>query len=250
LFCSTVFSEAVVNYLCSTGVEQLRQYLIVAQNNKATLEYHENCKQKLLIISDLLAFLATQNNGYLRKAIRDMIIEDREILRNTAPTFEQLHDLSLPFLIRMVTNSPDLLRFVVHNAHDLATTDLIVNGAKFISQLNKQCLLPKLSNTAYSYAAFMRQLVFYLNSEGLALVMEVALPVALNDHLIESFPGYKTAFCNKLRNGACSILEKEKSTFFVEYLENYDESYVDCYLERDFWSDSNRCSFTENVPRN
>lgn len=43
------------------------------QTNQASMELHESYKQKFLSISDVFAFLATQNNAELRSAIRDML---------------------------------------------------------------------------------------------------------------------------------------------------------------------------------
>lgn len=66
------------------------------------------------------------------------------------------------------------------------TTGFIINGTKYISQLNKQCLLPLLPNMEYTYTAFMRQITFYLNSDALAHIMELILPIAFDDNIFES----------------------------------------------------------------
>lgn len=66
------------------------------------------------------------------------------------------------------------------------TTGFVINGAKYVSQLNKQCLLPLLPNTEYTYTAFMRQITFYLNSDALAHIVELMLPIAFDDNIFES----------------------------------------------------------------
>lgn len=48
-----------------------------------------------------------------------LLQDDREFLENATATPEQLQNLSLPFLIKIVANSPDVLRFLVHNVYDL-----------------------------------------------------------------------------------------------------------------------------------
>lgn len=66
------------------------------------------------------------------------------------------------------------------------TKSFIISGAKYISQLNKQCLLPLLPNMEYTYTAFMRQITFYLNSDALAHIVELMLPIVFDDNIFES----------------------------------------------------------------
>lgn len=49
----------------------------------------------------------------------EFLQNDRDLLENETTTPEQLQNLSLPFLIKIVANSPDILRFLVHNVYDL-----------------------------------------------------------------------------------------------------------------------------------
>lgn len=43
-----------------------------------------------------------------------------------------------------------------------------------------------LPNTEYTYTAFIRQMIFYLNPEALDHIMELALPIALDEGIFES----------------------------------------------------------------
>ncbi|VBB26235.1 unnamed protein product [Acanthocheilonema viteae] len=200
------FPDAIVAHLLKIGIQDFKNYLNTVLINQVPVEFHESYKQKFLSICDVFAFLATQNNAELRNAMREMICNDREVLENATTTPEQLQNLSLPFLIKMVANSPDILRFLVHNVYDLVTRGFIINGAKYISQLNKQWLLPVLPNTEYTYTAFMRQITFYLNSDALAHIVELMLPIAFNDNIFEKFGNYDQAFQMSMKDSALQIL--------------------------------------------
>ncbi|MCP9262618.1 hypothetical protein DINM_005981 [Dirofilaria immitis] len=179
------FPDTIVAHLLKIGIQDFKHYLNAVLTNQAPMELHESYKQKFLSICDVFTFLASQNNAELRNAMREMINKDREVLENSTSTVEQLQNLSLAFLIKIVANSAEILRFLVHNVYDLVTTDFIISGAKYVSQLNKQCLLPLLPNMEYTYTAFMRQMAFYLNSDALAHIVELLLPIAFNDNIFE-----------------------------------------------------------------
>ncbi|VDM91445.1 unnamed protein product [Litomosoides sigmodontis] len=200
------FPETIISHLLKIGMQDFKRYLNGALTSQVPVELHESYKQKFLSICDVFAFLSTQNNADLRNAMREMIHDDREVLENATATSEQLQNLSLPFLIKIVANSPDILRFLVHNVYDLVTTGFIINGAKYISQLNKQCLLPLLPNTEYTYTAFMRQITFYLNSDALAHIMELMLPIAFDDNIFGKFGNYDQTFQASMKNSALQIL--------------------------------------------
>uniref|UniRef100_A0A158Q7K8 Xpo1 domain-containing protein n=1 Tax=Elaeophora elaphi TaxID=1147741 RepID=A0A158Q7K8_9BILA len=209
------FPDTIVAHLLKIGIQDFKHYLNAVLTNQAPMELHESYKQKFLSICDVFTFLATQNNAELKNAMREMICGDREVLENATATPEQLQNLSLPFLIKMVANSPDILRFLVHNVYDLGslsfviksvTEGFIINGAKYVSQLNKQCLLPLLPNTEYTYTAFMRQITFYLNSDALARIVELMLPIAFNDNIFEKFGNYDQRFQTSMKDSALQIL--------------------------------------------
>uniref|UniRef100_A0A915PU15 Uncharacterized protein n=1 Tax=Setaria digitata TaxID=48799 RepID=A0A915PU15_9BILA len=200
------FPDAIVGHLLKIGMQDFKQYLSAVQTSQVPIELHESYKQKFVSICDVFTFLASQNNAELRNAMRDIIGNDREVFENAEATAEQLQNLSLPFLIKMVANSPDILRFLVHNAYDLVTTNFVVNGAKYVSQLNKQCLLPLLPNTEYTYTAFIRQMIFYLNSDALTHIVELLLPVAFDDSIFKKFGNYDPSFQTSMKDGAFQVL--------------------------------------------
>ncbi|KAM3717610.1 Integrator complex subunit [Dirofilaria immitis] len=200
------FPDTIVAHLLKIGIQDFKHYLNAVLTNQAPMELHESYKQKFLSICDVFTFLASQNNAELRNAMREMINKDREVLENSTSTVEQLQNLSLAFLIKIVANSAEILRFLVHNVYDLVTTDFIISGAKYVSQLNKQCLLPLLPNMEYTYTAFMRQMAFYLNSDALAHIVELLLPIAFNDNIFEKFDNYDQSFQQSMKGSALQIL--------------------------------------------
>ncbi|VIO97984.1 Uncharacterized protein BM_BM10867 [Brugia malayi] len=200
------FPDTIVAHLLKIGIQDFKHYLNAILTSQVPIELHENYKQKFLSVCDVFTFLATQNNSELRNAMREMISNDRDLLENETTTPEQLQNLSLPFLIKIVANSPDILRFLVHNVYDLVTTDFIISGAKYVSQLNKQCLLPLLPNMEYTYTAFMRQITFYLNSDALAHIVELMLPIAFDDNVFRKFDNYDQSFQTSMKDSALQIL--------------------------------------------
>ncbi|EJW75606.1 hypothetical protein WUBG_13487, partial [Wuchereria bancrofti] len=113
------FPDTIVAHLLKIGIQDFKHYLNAVLTSQVPIELHENYKQKFLSVCDVFTFLATQNNSELRNAMREMISNDRDVLENETATPEQLQNLSLPFLIKIVANSPDILRFLVHNVYDL-----------------------------------------------------------------------------------------------------------------------------------
>ncbi|OZC12231.1 hypothetical protein X798_00752 [Onchocerca flexuosa] len=217
------FPDTIVAHLLKIGMQDFKRYLNAVLSgeyflyyafllykegltNQAPIEVHENHKQKFLPICDVFTFLASQNNAELRNAMRELISNDREVLENPTATSEQLQNLSLPFLVKIVANSAEVLRFLVHNVYDLITTSFIISGSKYVSQLNKQCLLPLLPNMEYTYTAFMRQIAFYLNSDALAHIVELMLPIAFNDNIFEKLGNYDQPFQQSMKDSALQIL--------------------------------------------
>ncbi|VDO30336.1 unnamed protein product, partial [Onchocerca flexuosa] len=200
------FPDTIVAHLLKIGMQDFKRYLNAVLTNQAPIEVHENHKQKFLPICDVFTFLASQNNAELRNAMRELISNDREVLENPTATSEQLQNLSLPFLVKIVANSAEVLRFLVHNVYDLITTSFIISGSKYVSQLNKQCLLPLLPNMEYTYTAFMRQIAFYLNSDALAHIVELMLPIAFNDNIFEKLGNYDQPFQQSMKDSALQIL--------------------------------------------
>ncbi|VDN01837.1 unnamed protein product [Thelazia callipaeda] len=200
------FPDTIVAHLLRLGIQELMHYHSVVQNNKASIDLHESYKQKFLLLCDVFTFLANQNNTELRNAARELITKDRENLESEITTPEQMQCFSLPFLIKMIASSTDLLRFLVHSTYDLVTTKFVVNGVKYISLLDRQCLLPILSNTDYNYTAFIRQMTFYLDSNALAHIVEIVLPIAFDDNIFRTMNNCDQSLCSLMKDGALQIL--------------------------------------------
>lgn len=71
---------------------------------------------------------------------RALLQNDREVLENATPTPEQLQNLSLPFLVKIVANSAEVLRFLVHNVYDLSQLSFVIYSDILLKILSVETL--------------------------------------------------------------------------------------------------------------
>lgn len=213
LHITATFPAAVAPYLLKIGLDEFKQYVLsiaspdINKNSSLAIETHEAYKQKFLSLIDAFAFLASKHNADLRSVSREILAKGIEQLEDDDDNLiSENSDFSVSFLFKLITNSPDVLRFLTQHTYDLVTPAVIVNAAKQLSQINIQCILPNFGNIL-DYSSFLRQMIFYISSDVTAHIFELALPFAYDDQIFKQLSRMNQPLCDAIKSGAIALVD-------------------------------------------
>uniref|UniRef100_A0A915AE71 Uncharacterized protein n=1 Tax=Parascaris univalens TaxID=6257 RepID=A0A915AE71_PARUN len=190
LHVAAAFPAPVVSFLLKSGAEDFKQYaLTIASheqqgNQAAAFETHQVYNRKFMPLAETFIYLASKRNAELSSVTREMLIKGiAELNDANETTLISGTDLSLPFLFKIVTSSPDVLRFLAQHANELVKSSVVLKACMQISEISKHCILPMIPGVNHTYTAFLERFLCFLGDDTIASLLDTTLPIAFDEHI-------------------------------------------------------------------
>uniref|UniRef100_A0A0N5AXJ6 INTS5_C domain-containing protein n=1 Tax=Syphacia muris TaxID=451379 RepID=A0A0N5AXJ6_9BILA len=222
LHIASKFPSYIIPHLLRVGANDFRHYVLEVHkqqesNPVAVVEMHEAQRHKFVSLSEVFNFLSSKGFAELESVTREALtkgIESLEDVENDEELLSENTDFSVAFLFKLLTNSADVLRYLVEHAFDIVTSAAVMNAAKQLSLINKQCVLPNVKNMD-SYGSFFHQMVFAVEGPALTRIFELAYPFAFDERVYEEASRKNRSLCNSMKEGAFKILEEIVGSLLV-----------------------------------